>query len=64
MNFPLGTAFTESQRYGVLVLSFSFVSMHILISSLISSDLLVIQQLVVQPPYVGIFDSISPVIEI
>ena len=64
MNFPLSTAFTVSHRFWVVVFSFSFVSMHILISSLISSDLLVIQQLVVQPPYVGIFDSISPVIEI
>ena len=27
-------------------------------------DLLVIQQRVVQPPYVGIFNSFSPVIEI
>ena len=61
---PMNTAFTESHRFWVVMFSFSFVSMHILISSLISSDLLVIQQLVVQPPYVGIFDSISPVIEI
>ena len=64
MNLPLSTAFTVSHKFWVVVFSFSFVSMHILISSLISSDLLVSQQLVVQPPYVGIFDSISPVIEI
>ena len=43
--------------------SFSFISMHILISFLISSDLLVIQKRVVQPPYVGFFNSFSPVIE-
>ena len=36
MNLPLSTAFTESHRFGVVVFSFSFVSMHILISFLIS----------------------------
>ena len=34
---PLSTAFTESHRFRVVVFSFSFVSMHILISFLISS---------------------------
>ena len=41
MNLSLSTAFIESHRFWV-VFSFSFVSMHILISFLISSDLLVI----------------------
>ena len=35
MNLPLYTAFTVSHRFGVVVFSFSFVSMHILISSVI-----------------------------
>ena len=65
MNLPLGTAFTVSERFWIVAFSFSFVSMHILISFLISfCDLLVIQQRVVQPPYVEIFNSFSPVIEI
>ena len=37
MNFPLRTAFTVSHRFWVVVFSFSFVSMQILISFLISS---------------------------
>jgi len=37
MNLPLSTAFTVSHRFWVIVFSFSFVSMHILISVLISS---------------------------
>ena len=37
MNLPLGTAFTESHRFWVVMFSFSFVSMHILIRFLISS---------------------------
>ena len=37
MNFPLSTAFTVFHRFWVVVFSFSFVSMHILISFLISS---------------------------
>ena len=37
MNFPLRTAFTVSHRFWVVVFSFSFVSMHILISFFISS---------------------------
>ena len=64
MNFPLSAAFTVSHIVWVAVFSFSFISMHILISFLISSDLLVIQKHVVQPPYVGIFNSVSPLIEI
>src|SRR5574337_1323990 len=37
MNFPLSTAFIVSHRFWVVVFSFSFVSMHILIYFLISS---------------------------
>ena len=37
MNFTLGTAFTVSHRFWVVVFSFSFVSMHILVSFFISS---------------------------
>ena len=37
MNFPLNTAFIVSHRFWVVVFSFSFISMHILISFLISS---------------------------
>ena len=37
MNLPLSTAFTVSHRFRVVVFSFSFVSMNILISFLISS---------------------------
>ena len=55
----------QQHRFWVVVFSFSFISMQILISFLISSVIfLVIQQRVVQPPYVGIFNSFSPVIEI
>ena len=35
MNLPLSTAFTVSHRIWVVVFSFSFISMHILISSMI-----------------------------
>ena len=35
MNFPLSTAFTVSHRFWVVVFSFSFVSMHFLIYSVI-----------------------------
>ena len=37
MNLPLSTAFTISHRFWVVVFSFSSISMHILISFLISS---------------------------
>ena len=37
MNFPLSTAFTVPHRFWVVVFSFSFISMHILISFFISS---------------------------
>ena len=36
MNLPLSTAFTEAHRFWVVMFSLSFVSMHILISYLIS----------------------------
>ena len=65
MNFPLSTAFIVSHRFWVVVFSLSFISMHILISFFyFFCDLLVIQKCVVQPPYVGIFNGISTVIEI
>ena len=65
MNLPLSTAFIVSHRFWVDVFSFSLVSMHILISFFdFFCDLLLIQQRVVQPPYVGILNSFSPVIEI
>ena len=65
MNLPLSTAFTVSHRLWVVAFSFSFVSMQMFISFLISSVISsVIQQRAVQPPYVGIFNSFSPVIEI
>ena len=64
MNFPLSTVFIVSHRFWV-VFSFSFVSMPILISFFdFFCDLLVIQKHVVQPPFVGIFNRFSPVIEI
>ena len=37
MNFPLSTAFTVSHRFWVVVFSFSFLSVHILIFFFISS---------------------------
>ena len=37
LNLPHSTGFTESHRFGVVVFSFSFFSMHIFISFLISS---------------------------
>ena len=37
VNFPLSTAFTVSHRFWVVVFSFSFIYMHILICFLISS---------------------------
>ena len=37
MNLPLSTAYPVSHRFWVVVFSFSFISMHILISFLISS---------------------------
>ena len=65
MNLPHRTAFTVFHRFWIVVFSFSFVSMHILISFFyFFCDLLVIQKRVVQLPYVGIFNSFSPVIEI
>ena len=64
MNFPLSTGFTVSHRFWVVVFSFSLVSMHILSFFFnFFCDLLVIQQCVVQPPYVGILNTFSPLIE-
>ena len=54
-----------SHRFGVVVFSFSFISYAYFDFFFdLFCDLLVIQQRVVQPPYVGIFNSFSPVIEI
>ena len=65
MNFHLSTVFTVSHRFWVVAFSFSFVSMHILFFFFgFFCDLLVIQQRVVKPPYIGIFNSFSPVIEL
>ena len=61
MNFPLSTAFTVSHRFGVVVFSFSFVSMHFFY---FFGDLFIIPQRVVQPPHVGIFNRFPPVIDI
>ena len=61
MNLPLSTAFTVSHWFWVVVSSFSFVSMHIWFFFDFFCDLLIIQQRVVQPPYVGILSSFSPV---
>ena len=48
MHLPLSTAFTVSHRFRVVVFSFSFISMHILISFFdFFYDLLVIQKRVV-----------------
>ena len=48
MNLPLSTAFTESHRFSVVVFSFSFISMLILMSFFnFFCDLLVIQKCVV-----------------
>ena len=44
MNLPLSTAFTECHRFGV-VLSFSFISMHILISFFISFEIRLLYRL-------------------
>ena len=54
MNFPLSTTFIVSHRFWVVVFSFSFVSMHILISSVIcwlfSSVLFSLHMLEKTPP--------------
>ena len=60
MNFPLRTAFTLSHRFWFVVFAFSLVYANFDFFC----DLLVIQQRVVQPPYFGIFNSFSLVIEI
>ena len=61
MILPLSTAFKVSHRFWIVVFSFSFVSVNILINVFdFFCDLLVIQKCVVQPPYVGIFNNFSP----
>jgi len=63
MNFPLSTAFTVSHRFWVVVIFIRFYAYFNFFFDFFC-DLLVIQQRVVQLPYVGIFTSFSPVIEI
>ena len=63
MNLPLSTAFTVSHRFWVVFIFIHFCAYFDFFFDLFC-DLLVIQQRVVQPPYVGIFNSFSPVIEI
>ena len=65
MNLPLSTAFTVSHGFWVVVF-FIFIRFYAYFDFFFDffCDLLVIQQRVVQPPYVGIFNSFSPVIEI
>ena len=65
MNFPLRTAFTVSHRFWVVVV-FIVIRFYANFDFFFDffCDLLVIQQCVVQPPYVGFYNSFSPVIEI
>ena len=63
MILPLGTASTVSHRFWVVVFYFhSFLCIFWFFKCLL--DLFFIQSSIVQPPYVGIFNSFSPVIEI
>ena len=63
MNFPLSTAFIVSHRFCCV---FIFVRFYAYFDFFFDffCGLLVIQQRVVQLPYVGIFNNFSPVIEI
>ena len=63
MNLSFSTAFTVSHRFGVIVFSFSFFSMHILIFDFFC-DLLVIQQFIDERLYVGIFNSFAPTVDV
>ena len=58
MHLPLSTSFTESHRFWVVMISFSSVSVHILISFFISSVICWL------PPYVHIFNIFFPVVDI
>ena len=64
MNFPLSTDFSVPQVLGCCVFIFICFCECFDFFFDFFCDLLVIQQCVVQPPYVGIFNSFSPVIEI
>ena len=65
MNFPLSTAFTVSHRFWVVVFSFSFASMQILISFLISSVICwLFSSVLFSLHMLDFFNSFSPVIEI
>ena len=64
-ELPLSMAFIVSHRFGGVVFSFLFISMHILISFFyFFCDLLIGQQRFGQPAYVGIFTSFSLLIDI
>ena len=62
MNLPLSTAFIVSHRICVFIFICFYAYFDFFF--VFFCDLLVIQKHVVQPPYVGIFNSFSPVIEI
>ena len=65
MNLSLSTAFTEFHRFWVVMFSFSFVSMYILISFLSSSVICWLFSTVLFSLHMlGFFNSFSPVIEI
>ena len=65
MNFPLRTAFIVSHKFWDVVFSLSFISMHILISFLISSVICWLFSSVLFSLYMLKFlNSFSPVIEI
>ena len=64
MNLPLSTDYTVFHRFWDVIFSFSFISMHILITFLISSVIFLVIQQRFQPSYVGIFNSVPPVIDI
>ena len=63
MTLPLSTAFTVSHRFWVVVFIFIRFYAYFYFFFYFFCDLLVIQQIVVQLPYVGIFNSFSPVIK-
>ena len=63
-KLPLSTAFTVSHRFWVIVFSFSFVSMHILISSISSVICWLFSNALFSLHMLEFFNSFSPVIEI
>ena len=63
-SFPLALFYSVPQVWGCCVFIFNHFYAYFDLFFYFFCDLLVIQQHVVQPPYVGIFNSFSPVIEI